>query len=44
MELIAESEIFTEDRMKELMKEADELTAILTTCVKNTKKRMKGEG
>jgi hypothetical protein len=26
-------------RLNELMKEADELTAILVTCVKNTKQR-----
>ena len=40
MELIVESGVFSEERMKEMMKEADELTAILTTCVNNVKKRM----
>ncbi len=39
LELIVESEIFTKDRMGDLMTEADELTAILTTCVKNTKEK-----
>ncbi|MHC4698553.1 MAG: four helix bundle protein [Planctomycetota bacterium] len=44
MELIVESGVFTEERLQDLMKEADELTAILTTWVKNTKKRrMKDE-
>lgn len=37
MELIIESDIFGEDRMDELMKEAKELVAILTTCVKKAK-------
>ncbi|MBN2560637.1 MAG: four helix bundle protein [Phycisphaerae bacterium] len=43
MELIVESEVFSKDRMKDVMKEADELTAILTTCVKNAKKRMRAK-
>ncbi len=42
LELVLESEIFTKDRMGDLMGEADELIAILTTCVKNAKK--KGQG
>ena len=37
MELMVESGIFGEERMKDMTKEADELTAILTTCVKNAK-------
>ena len=41
MELIVESGIFGEDRMNEIMEEADELTAILVTCVKNAKARNK---
>ena len=45
MELIVASEIFSEGQMKDMMNEADELAAILTTCVKNVKKkRMKAEG
>ncbi len=44
MELVVESGIFAGDRMKELMKEADELTAILTTCVKITKRKGKAKG
>jgi four helix bundle protein len=38
MELVVESGIVGEDLMKDMMTEADELTAILTTCVKNAKK------
>jgi four helix bundle protein len=37
MELLVESEVFSQDRMRDIMSEADELTAILTTCVKNAK-------
>ena len=37
LELTVESGLFGLDRVKELMGEADELTAILTTCVKNAK-------
>jgi len=44
MELIVQSEIFTHEQMNDIMKEADELTAILTTCVKNAKRRMKAKG
>jgi len=39
MELLVESGIIKTERLEELMKEADELTAILVTCVKNTKQR-----
>jgi four helix bundle protein len=44
MELIAESEIFGAERLKDLMQEAEELIAILVTCAKNAKQRMKDEG
>ena len=39
MELLVESGIIKTERLEELMKEADELTAILVTCVKKTKQR-----
>jgi four helix bundle protein len=39
IELLVESKIFTQARVAALMKEDDELTAILTTCVKNAKAR-----
>jgi four helix bundle protein len=39
IELLVESNIVPENRMEDLMKEAGELTAILTACVKNVKKR-----
>ena len=38
LELIVESGIFALGRVQDLMDEADELTAILTTCVKNAKR------
>ena len=41
LELIVESEIYSEKRLGDLMQEADELTAILITCVKNTKAKHK---
>ncbi|HUT02834.1 MAG TPA: four helix bundle protein [bacterium] len=41
MELLVEGSIVKGERMKELMDEANELTAILTTCVKNVKERMR---
>jgi four helix bundle protein len=45
MELLVESEIIPEARLKELQQEANELTAILVTCSKNAKdKRLKEEG
>ncbi|WP_205749185.1 four helix bundle protein [Desulfopila sp. IMCC35008] len=37
LELLLEAEIMTEKQLSGLMHEADELTAILITCVKNTK-------
>jgi four helix bundle protein len=44
MELLAESGIVPSLRLEDLQKEADELTAILITCVKKTKnRRMKDE-
>lgn len=39
MELLVESGIIPEAKLSDLMKEADELTAILVTCVKNTRKK-----
>ena len=39
MELIVESGIVDLARMRSLMEEADELTAVLVTCVKNAKSR-----
>ena len=40
LELIVEAEIMAEKRLEGLTQEANELTAILTTCVKNTKRRL----
>ena len=37
LELLAESEIVPAERLGEMRKEADELLAILVTCVKNVK-------
>lgn len=42
LELIVDSGLFTEARMVELIQEADELTAILTTTVKRTKLNRSG--
>lgn len=39
MELIVEADIFPAQRITDLIREADELTAILVTCVKNVKNR-----
>ena len=39
MELLVESGIIKTERLEELMKEADELTAILVTSVKTVKQR-----
>lgn len=39
LELIVESEVMASERLADLQKEADELMAILVTCVKNAKKR-----
>ncbi len=37
LELLVESEIVPVERLADLMKEADELTAILITCARNAK-------
>lgn len=39
LELLSEAEIMAEPRLADLTKEAEELTAILVTCVKNAKSR-----
>ena len=39
MELIVESKLMKQDKINDLIKEATELIAILTTCVKNVKKK-----
>jgi four helix bundle protein len=39
LELIVEAGIIPETRMTDLLQEADQLAAILTTCVKNVKVR-----
>ena len=39
MELLVESGIIKVEKLEELMNEANELTAILVTCAKNTKQR-----
>ena len=39
MELLVESGLLNAERLRDLMTEADELIAILTTCVKNTKRK-----
>lgn len=46
MELLVESQIVAEPRLIDLQEEANELTAILVTCVKNAKakREMKDEG
>ena len=41
LELTVESGVFALARVKDLMEEANELTAILTTCVKNARRRKK---
>ena len=41
LELLAESGTVPEDRLSSLLQEADELTAILVTCVKKVKARKK---
>lgn len=43
MELVVESGVLSGRRMRDLAREADELTAILTTCAKKTKARMQEE-
>lgn len=37
LELLAEAKILPQEKLSALMQEADELMAILTTCVKNSK-------
>lgn len=37
LELLLDSEVMTEHQLSDLMKEAEELTAILITCAKNAK-------
>lgn len=48
LELLAESEIIKPELLRELMQEADKLSAIFTTCIKNAKnkvgERSKDEG
>ena len=39
LELLTEAAVFSEERLADLRREVDELTAILTTCVKNAKKQ-----
>jgi four helix bundle protein len=39
LELLAEAEILQAAQLSDLMRECDELIAILTTCVKNVKGR-----
>jgi four helix bundle protein len=41
LELLVEADIFAAARLAELMRELNELAAILTTCVKNAKARRK---
>ncbi len=38
MELLIEASIVPENKLSELLKETDELTAILVTCAKNARK------
>jgi four helix bundle protein len=42
LELLVDGEVVARDRLTDLMRECDELTAILTTCVKNVKARANG--
>ena len=44
LELLGESELLKPERLTDLRKESEELTAILVTCVKNAKQRRKAEG
>jgi four helix bundle protein len=41
LELLSESGVVNPERLTDLQQEADELTAILVTCVKNAKQRRK---
>lgn len=42
LELLVETEIMPADRLADLMREADELTAILITCARNAKGKAEG--
>ena len=42
LELLVDAEIVNGERLGDLRKEVDKLTAIFTTCVKNTKSKRKG--
>lgn len=42
MELLVEAEIVSESRLTDLLKEADELTAIMITCARNARKKAEG--
>ncbi len=42
MELLVEAKIVSQKRLNELMNEANELMAILVTCIKNAKQKSKG--
>jgi four helix bundle protein len=44
LELLAETNILPATRLRNLLREADELTAILVTCVKNVKRHGKRKG
>jgi four helix bundle protein len=44
LELLAESGIVNPDRLNDLMKESDELTAIFVTCIQNAKRNDEGRG
>jgi len=43
LELLEESELVKSERLQSLRKEADELIAILTACVKNVKEKIEKE-
>ena len=43
LDLLADSAIVPSGRLRDLQLETDELTAILVTCAKNAKRRMKAE-
>ena len=44
LELLAESGIVNPDRLNDLMKESDELTATFVTCIQNAKRNDEGKG
>ena len=44
MELLLEAEIIPAERLKELMKEADELVAIFTTSIKTARENLRQRG